>query len=96
MGRVVEKFIGELEAQLAERKIEVELSPAARELLAKRGYDPDFGARPLARVIQREIIDAMADEVLFGDLDKGGRVIVDAVDSVDAEDGEFRFEYFTN
>ncbi|MCP4039981.1 MAG: ATP-dependent Clp protease ATP-binding subunit ClpA [bacterium] len=87
MGRVVEKFIAELEGQLAERKIDVELTPAARERLAELGYDPDFGARPLARVIQRDIVDAMADEVLFGSLAKGGRARVDAVD------GEFRFEY---
>ncbi len=87
MGRVVEKFIGELEGQLTERKIAVELTPAARQLLAELGYDPDFGARPLSRVIQRKIVDAMADEVLFGDLAKGGRVRVDAVD------GEFQFEY---
>jgi ATP-dependent Clp protease ATP-binding subunit ClpA len=87
MGRVVEKFIGELEGQLAERKIAVELTPAARQLLAELGYDPDFGARPLSRVIQRKIVDAMADEVLFGDLANGGRVRVDAVD------GEFQFEY---
>ena len=87
MGRVVEKFIGELEGQLGERKIAVELSPAARQLLAELGYDPDFGARPLSRVIQRKIVDAMADEVLFGDLAKGGRV------RVDAADGEFQFEY---
>ncbi len=90
MGQVVEKFIGELEAQLAERQIEVELSPAARTLLAELGYDPDFGARPLARVIQRDLIDAMADEVLFGELAKGGRV------KVDAAEGEFRFEFFAH
>jgi len=90
MGQVVEKFIGELEGQLAERKIEIELSPAARKLLAELGYDPDFGARPLARVIQRDIVDALADEVLFGDLAKGGHVVVDAVE------GEFRFEFAAN
>jgi len=90
MGQVVEKFIGELEGQLAERKIEIELSAAARKLLAELGYDPDFGARPLARVIQRDIVDALADEVLFGDLAKGGHVVVDAVE------GEFRFEFAAN
>ena len=87
MNLVVDKFVGELEGQLAERKISIELAPAARELLAERGYDPDFGARPLARIIQRDIVDAMADEVLFGSLDKGGRV------KVDAEDGEFTFDF---
>jgi len=87
MGRVVDKFIGEVEAQLLERKIQIELSPAARELLAEKGYDPDFGARPLARLIQREIKDPMADEVLFGVLSKGGRV------RVDVEDGQFRLNF---
>jgi len=87
MHKVVDKFIAELEAQLAERKINIELAPAARELLAELGYDPAFGARPLARIIQRDIVDAMADEVLFGDLTKGGNV------RVDAADGEFEFHF---
>ncbi|MBW2275310.1 MAG: ATP-dependent Clp protease ATP-binding subunit ClpA [Deltaproteobacteria bacterium] len=87
MGRIVDKFIGEVEAQLREQKIAIELTPAARELLAKKGYDPDFGARPLARVIQREIKDPMADEVLFGALAKGGRV------RVDVEDGKFKLDF---
>ncbi len=87
MGLVVGKFVKELEGQLAERKIAIELDPAAHDLLAERGYDSDFGARPLARVIQRDIVDAMADEVLFGKLTKGGRV------KVGVADGEFTFEY---
>ena len=57
MGRVVDKFVREVEEQLAERKIRIELTPAAREWLAEKGYDPDFGARPLARVIQKELKD---------------------------------------
>jgi len=87
MGKVVDKFVKQLESQLAERKIVIELDTAARELLAQRGYDADFGARPLARVIQRDIVDAMADEVLFGKLVKGGRV------QVGARDGDFHFDY---
>jgi ATP-dependent Clp protease ATP-binding subunit ClpA len=87
MGQVVDKFVKELEGQLAERKIAIELDPAARTLLAERGYDPDFGARPLARVIQRDIVDAMANEVLFGKLTKGGKV------TVGADDEGFTFEY---
>ncbi len=87
MDQVVGKFVKELEGQLAERKISIELDVAARALLAERGYDPDFGARPLARVIQRDIVDAMADEVLFGALTKGGHV------RVGAEEGEFTFDY---
>jgi ATP-dependent Clp protease ATP-binding subunit ClpA len=77
MGRVVDKFVREVEAQLAERKIRLELSDAARGWLATKGYDPDFGARPLGRVVQTELKDRLAEEVLFGPLAKGGRVLVD-------------------
>jgi ATP-dependent Clp protease ATP-binding subunit ClpA len=78
MGRVVDKFVAEVAEQLRERRVALELSPAAREWLAARGYDPVFGARPLARVIQTELKDKLADEVLFGRLARGGRVRVDA------------------
>jgi len=88
MGRVVDKFVAEIEAQLAERKIQVELTPAARQRLSELGYDRDFGARPLARVLQKQVKDPLSDEVLFGSLAKGGRVRVD----VD-EAGRFCFEY---
>jgi ATP-dependent Clp protease ATP-binding subunit ClpA len=89
MARVVDKFIREVEEQLKERKIAIELSDAARELLADKGYDPDFGARPLGRVIQKEIKDPLSEEVLYGRLEKGGRV------RIDASDGEFLFEFPT-
>ena len=88
MEKVVDKFIIELEAQLAERKIKIELSPAARKRLAEKGYDPDFGARPLGRVIQQELKNPLTDEVLFGKLKGGGRVVVDADDA-----GDFAFSY---
>ncbi len=81
MELVVEKFVRELEEQLRERKIEIELRPAARKLLAKKGYDPDFGARPLDRLIQKDIKNPLTDEVLFGRLKGGGRVVVDADDA---------------
>jgi ATP-dependent Clp protease ATP-binding subunit ClpA len=81
MELVVDKFVRELEEQLRERKIEIELRPAARKLLAKKGYDPDFGARPLDRLIQKEIKNPLTDEVLFGRLKGGGRVVVDADDA---------------
>ena len=77
MVRVVDKFVGEVESQLAERRIAIELQPAARDWLAEKGYQPDFGARPLTRVIQKELKDPLTDEVLFGRLAKGGRVVVD-------------------
>jgi ATP-dependent Clp protease ATP-binding subunit ClpA len=80
MKKVVEKFVVELTAQLRERKVRVELTPAARQRLAEKGYDLDFGARPLARVIQKEIKDPLSDELLFGRLAKGGRVVVDVRD----------------
>jgi ATP-dependent Clp protease ATP-binding subunit ClpA len=74
MEMIVDKFIRELENQLAEKKIRVELSPAARRWLAERGYDPAFGARPLSRLIQTEIKDVLSDEILFGRLQHGGYV----------------------
>jgi len=77
MAKVVDKFIMQLEDQLAERGVEIELSEAAKAWLAKRGYDPAFGARPLARVIQEEIKKPLADELLFGKLSGPGRVVVD-------------------
>ncbi len=77
MGRVVDKFVVEVEEQLRERKIKLELTEAARGWLAEKGYDPDFGARPLARVVQTELKDRLAEDVLFGGLAKGGRVTVD-------------------
>ena len=77
MSRVVDKFVAEVAEQLRERRVALELSDAAREWLAAKGYDPVFGARPLARVIQTELKDRLADEVLFGRLARGGRVRVD-------------------
>ncbi len=76
--RVVDKFILELDAQLNERKVFIQLTPAARRYLAEKGYDPTFGARPMARLIQAEIKRVLADEILFGRLRDGGRVEVDA------------------
>jgi ATP-dependent Clp protease ATP-binding subunit ClpA len=76
--RVVDKFVTELDVQLSSRRVTINLSPAARRWLAERGYDPTFGARPMARLIQREIKRVLADEMLFGQLREGGRVEVDA------------------
>jgi ATP-dependent Clp protease ATP-binding subunit ClpA len=88
MERVVDKFVKELEEQLAERKIVIELQPAARKRLAEKGYDPDYGARPLARLIQKELKNPLTDEVLFGRLKGGGRVEVGVDD-----DGAFTFSF---
>ncbi len=74
--RVVDKFIMELEGQLADRNVTIELDAAARAWVADKGYDPKFGARPLARVIQENIKKPLAEELLFGELVKGGVVRV--------------------
>ena len=76
METIVEKFILQLEAQLAERRIAFALEPEARQWLADKGYDPTYGARPLARVIQTEVRDPLTDEILFGRLEHGGTVTI--------------------
>jgi ATP-dependent Clp protease ATP-binding subunit ClpA len=74
--RVVEKFIFQLENQLSERGVTIELKPEARAWLGKKGYDPLYGARPLSRVIQEHVKKPLAEELLFGALQKGGAVTV--------------------
>jgi ATP-dependent Clp protease ATP-binding subunit ClpA len=86
VGRVVEKFVMQLEAQLADRNVTIELSSAAKEWLAERGYDKLYGARPLSRVIQEYIKKPLAEELLFGKLVKGGSV------KVTMKDGKLDFE----
>lgn len=76
METIVDKFIIQLEEQLAERRIAITLLPDARKYLAQKGYDPVFGARPLARVIQTEVRDRLTDEILFGKLESGGTVTI--------------------
>jgi ATP-dependent Clp protease ATP-binding subunit ClpA len=85
--RVVDKFIMQLEAQLAEKNVTITLSDKAREYLAKIGYDPAMGARPLARIIQEKIKKPMADELLFGKLVNGGAVLVDL------HNGDLKYTY---
>jgi ATP-dependent Clp protease ATP-binding subunit ClpA len=77
MKKVVDKFINELQKQLHEKKVKITVSDAARDWLAKNGYDFQLGARPLARLIQKEIKDVLSEEVLFGKLIKGGNVYID-------------------
>ena len=86
VGRVVEKFVMQLEAQLADRNVTIELSSAAKEWLAERGYDRLYGARPLGRVIQEYIKKPLAEELLFGKLVKGGSV------KVTLKDGKLDFD----
>ncbi len=76
MGKVVDKFVMELESQLSDRDVTITLTDQSREWLAKKGYDRKFGARPLSRVIQEYIKKPLAEQLLFGDLTKGGNVQV--------------------
>ncbi len=90
--KVVEKFVFQLEAQLADRGVTIELTEAAARWLAEKGYDEKFGARPLARVIQEYIKKPLADELLFGKLEHGGTVKVTVAG--EGEDKKLAFEYF--
>jgi ATP-dependent Clp protease ATP-binding subunit ClpA len=76
METIVEKFVMQLESQLKDRKVAITLTPNARAWLAKKGYDPKMGARPLGRVIQREVRDPLTDQILFGELEQGGTVTI--------------------
>ena len=89
--KVVEKFIFQLEAQLADRGVMIELSEAAAKWIGEKGYDEKFGARPLARVIQEHIKKPLADELLFGKLENGGtvKVLVEGK----GEDSKLAFEF---
>jgi ATP-dependent Clp protease ATP-binding subunit ClpA len=78
--RVVDKFLMQLEEQLHEKKVEAVFTDALKEHLAKNGFDPLMGARPMARLIQDTIRSALADELLFGRLANGGKVTVDVKD----------------
>ena len=80
METIVEKFVLELEAQLTERRVAISLTPEARAYLAKKGYDPAMGARPLTRLIQAEVRDPLTEEILFGRLEHGGTVTLDLRD----------------
>ncbi|UNK43997.1 ATP-dependent Clp protease ATP-binding subunit ClpA [Luteimonas sp. S4-F44] len=86
--RVVDKFMIELESQLHEKDVTLSATPAARDWLAQHGFDPQMGARPMSRVIQDKIKRRLADELLFGKLMGGGRVVVDV------EDGELTVQTF--
>jgi len=81
--RVVDKFLLQLETQLGEKKVEVTFTDALRKHLAKKGFDPLMGARPMQRLIQDTIRRALADELLFGRLTEGGRLTVDIVTKTD-------------
>jgi len=88
MELVVDKFMKELNGQLAPKKVHLNYSPALRSWLALKGYDSRYGARPLARVIQTEIKNKLSDEILFGRLQKGGELTLD----IDADQVAFRYD----
>ena len=75
--KVVDKFVNEVVQQLVEKKVTISLTPAARKYLAEKGYDKTFGARPMSRLIQKEIKQVLADEILFGKLQNGGKAEID-------------------
>jgi ATP-dependent Clp protease ATP-binding subunit ClpA len=85
--RVVDKFINELRAPLSDKNVTLELTEQARAWLAKKGFDKLFGARPMSRLIQSKIKEPLANEILFGSLQNGGKVVVDE------KDGELKLEY---
>ncbi|WP_434048763.1 MULTISPECIES: ATP-dependent Clp protease ATP-binding subunit ClpA [Sorangium] len=87
MGSIVDKFIGELAAMLADRSVTVDVTDRARAELATRGYDPANGARPLGRVIENDIKRRLGDELLFGALENGGNV------AIDFEGDDFTFKF---
>ena len=78
--KVVDKMVRELEAQLAEKKVWIELSAEGRGWLAERGFDRKMGARPMARLIQNEVKKPLAEKILFGELREGGTVRVEVED----------------
>jgi ATP-dependent Clp protease ATP-binding subunit ClpA len=97
MGRIVDKFIAELNEQMKDRRVSIRLSKSSRSKLAELGFDPSNGARPLSRVIQNEVKDPLADEILFGRLAKGGEVVVELAkrkkDEAETEGKRFAFKF---
>jgi ATP-dependent Clp protease ATP-binding subunit ClpC len=87
--RIVDLMVAQIEGRLKDKDMGIELTPAAKTLIAKRGFDPVLGARPLRRALQRDIEDILAEKILFGELSAGQIVLVDV-----AEEGAelpFRF-----
>jgi ATP-dependent Clp protease ATP-binding subunit ClpB len=90
LDHIVEIQLGRLRKLLAERQIELELTPQAKRLLAEKGYDPHYGARPLKRVIQRMVQDPLAMKILEGQFPEGSKVLGDA--RLSGEALEFRLQ----
>ena len=93
MGSIVQKLVGELETQLAERKVSFVLTEDAIDYLAKEGYDPAYGARPLARVIRDKLSEPLSEEILYGQLEGGGRVTISVARGASGEVEGLSFEF---
>ena len=93
MGNIVEKFINELAVSLKERKVTLSVQEATKKFLAEKGYDSNFGARPLSRLIREKIEDELAGEILFGKLAQGGCVNIDVKKTKGSKKAELCFEY---
>lgn len=78
--RIVDLMVSQIETRLKDRDMGIELTPAAKSLIAKRGFDPVLGARPLRRALQRDVEDVLAEKILFGELRSGQLVLVDTAD----------------
>jgi len=89
MESVVDKFVNQLNERLFDKKVSVELDNLAKAYLAKKGYEPAYGARPLGRVIQKEISQIISEEILFGKLENGGKVKISALED------KLKIEYFS-
>jgi ATP-dependent Clp protease ATP-binding subunit ClpA len=87
--KIVDKFLIQLETKLSEKNVELKVTPEARAHLAKVGFDPQMGARPLSRIIDHEIKKPLSHEILFGKLEKGGVVVV----SIDEKDQKIVFNF---
>ncbi len=88
--QIVDLMIAKVEERLKDRDMGIELTPAAKQLLAERGYDPVLGARPLRRTIQREIEDHLSEKILFGEVKAGQIIMVDAEGA--GKEGKFLFK----
>jgi ATP-dependent Clp protease ATP-binding subunit ClpC len=88
--KIVDLMVAQLDERLKAKDMGIELTTGAKSLLAKRGYDPVLGARPLRRTIQRELEDVLSEKMLFGDLKAGEIILVDVSDETDAATFTFK------
>lgn len=89
--KIVDLMVAQIEDRLKDKDMGIELTQAAKELIAKRGFDPVLGARPLRRAIQRDIEDVLAEKILFGEVAAGDIVVVDVNSGSDSAENPFVF-----